>query len=76
MRRDGNGVMRRMGMRMDGEAGNWRRWVEVRRRGDEMKKKKGGRWMKGCGVKDGVNHGGKVVFTDKEQICERLNGWG
>lgn len=32
--------------------------------------------MKGyAGVKDGLNHRGKVVFRDKRWMNERLNGW-
>lgn len=63
--RHGNGVMRRSWRWKNEDRWGDRklgRWVQVRRRGDEMKKR---RRMKGFRVKDG----GKVVFRDKK--CKR-----
>ncbi len=73
--RHGNGMMRRS-WRWENEDrwgdGKLVTWVQVKRRGDEMKKR---RWMKGFRVKDGA----KVVFRDKkgkqqEYISEHMKG--
>lgn len=42
------------------------RWVEVRQTGDSIKK---WRWIKGCRVKDGLNHMGEVVLRIKRQMA-------